>query len=57
MWLVIDYKIHFIGHVIALIGYQTGKVVALGCKNKNCRFCKLGHSPDDHNCQLNYDGT
>lgn len=45
-----------IGHG-TVIGYYSGIVISFAIRCKDCRYCKLGHKKDDHNCQRNYENS
>ncbi|KAJ8681800.1 hypothetical protein QAD02_017592 [Eretmocerus hayati] len=40
-----------------LIGYFSGKVIGYAVLNRMCSKCDRGHSPDDHDCRLNFVGS
>ena len=40
----------------ALIGFFTKQVIAYVTLNRKCKKCDIGHSPQDHDCRLNYVG-
>lgn len=41
----------------ALVGYFSKKVLSYITLNRKCKMCDLGHSPDDHDCRLNFEGS
>lgn len=47
----------FITTVGSLIGAKSGMVIGYGTRVKHCQLCQAGHSPDDHDCRLNWTGS
>ncbi|XP_066581510.1 uncharacterized protein [Prorops nasuta] len=41
----------------ALIGHFSKKVISYITLNRKCRMCDMGHSPNDHDCRLNFQGS
>ena len=41
----------------SIIGYKSGKVLGYATKIKRCKKCELGHSKQDHDCRLNFQGS
>ncbi|XP_066582289.1 uncharacterized protein [Prorops nasuta] len=41
----------------ALIGHFSKKVISYITLNRKCRMCDMSHSPNDHDCRLNFQGS
>ena len=41
----------------ALIGYFSKKVISYVTLNRKCKMCDIGHSPNDHDCRMNFQGS
>ncbi|KAE8752649.1 hypothetical protein FOCC_FOCC000771 [Frankliniella occidentalis] len=40
-----------------MVGNFTGKVIDYDTDNRMCMMCEAGHTPDTHDCRLNYFGS
>lgn len=40
-----------------IIGFLSGKVIDYKTCNRKCLMCDLGHSKEDHDCRLNFQGS
>lgn len=40
-----------------LIGFFSKKIIAYTTMNRKCKMCDYGHSPDDHDCRKNFEGS
>lgn len=40
-----------------LVGHLSGKILAYDVRNRKCRQCDRGRSPQDHDCDVNFRGS
>ncbi|KAF7998616.1 hypothetical protein HCN44_011024 [Aphidius gifuensis] len=40
-----------------IIGYLSKKILDFGTRNRKCKKCDNGHSPETHSCRKNYQGS
>lgn len=40
-----------------IIGFVSGKILDYATRNRKCRKCDKGHSKEDHDCRLNFEGS
>ena len=40
-----------------IVGFLSNKILDYGTRNRKCKRCDSGHSPNDHNCRKNFEGS
>ena len=40
-----------------IVGFLSNKILHYGTRNRKCKRCDSGHSPNDHDCRKNFEGS